>query len=267
MESYVALLSRALLLGDSPTTRDKFAAIAIATVFYWVAFWGLKPLLLAVVPVLSKKSRKDQLSAMVRLPSLINCVFVVPLAWYLLATDHQLASDRFFSQSRGGNVLVALAAGFFVFDLTHSVFDFQGVPFFLHAVLCSAVYCLALLLPFCQYYGCVFLLFELSTVWLNVMWYVKFVFDLSDKSLVYRICATMFAISFFAARIVYGNYNNVFFFADVWRRLDEFNVPVLALFLTANVILTLLNAYWFWRIISVIIMGKKINKEEIAGKE
>jgi hypothetical protein len=42
---------------------------------------------------------------------------------------------------------------------------------------------------------------------------------------------------------------------------------LLVLFVGANVILTLLNLYWFWRIIAVIVLKKPIKKEEIAGSE
>ncbi len=268
MEGYVALLAQALRLDHAGVTvSDKLVAIAIAAALHWTVFWGAKPLLFFLVPVLRSKSRKDQLSAMVRVPSLLNCALVVPVAFHLLRTDRALDADRFFGSSTGGNVLMALAAGFFVFDLTHSMFDFQGLPFLVHAVLCSAVYCLALTLPYVQYFGCVYLLFELSTVWLNAMWFVKFVYGLPEKSLVYRVCAAAFALTFFASRIVFGKYSNYVFYRELLLRYHEQHAPVTALFVFANVALTVLNHYWFYRVISVIVMGKAIKKEEIAGKE
>lgn len=59
----------------------------------------------------------------------------------------------------------------------------------MHAILCSGVYTLSFYLPYCQFYGVVFLLFEISTVFLNAMWYVKFVWKFPDSSPIYRIVA------------------------------------------------------------------------------
>ncbi len=42
---------------------------------------------------------------------------------------------------------------------------------------------------------------------------------------------------------------------------------VSVIYALANVTLTILNIYWFWRIIAVVLMGKKFNKEEVTGKE
>lgn len=39
------------------------------------------------------------------------------------------------------------------------------------------------------------------------------------------------------------------------------------LYILISAILTILNLYWFWRIIAVILMGQKFSKEEIAGKD
>lgn len=120
----MGLLARVFMVpAGQPTPREAATSIAIIAALYWAVFWASGPLL---KPLLRSMRRKDQLSAMVRIPSLLNCLFVVPLAWHLLATVPQsLPEERIFSRSLGGNTVTALAAGFFVFDLSHVLFDFQ----------------------------------------------------------------------------------------------------------------------------------------------
>jgi hypothetical protein len=44
----------------------------------------------------------------------------------VLRTDLVLAQDRFFARTLEGSVVAAVAAGFFVFDLSHSCYDYQA---------------------------------------------------------------------------------------------------------------------------------------------
>lgn len=146
--------------------------IGSVALVYWLTFLGCQPLLFRFIPVLRKKSRKEQLSAFVRIPSTLNCLVVCSLGAFNLLFDEALSQDRVFGHSMGGRITAVVAAGYFVFDLTHSLYDYQGFAFLLHAVLCTAVFSGALR-PFVQYYACVYLLFETSTFFLNLIWFVK----------------------------------------------------------------------------------------------
>ncbi len=167
MDAVVGALQGLFLQQKVPTLLGSALSISLVATTYWIIFALLaRPLVFALAPSLRKKSRKDQLGAFVRIPSLVNCAIEVPLGLYLLRTDAALRADRLFGHSVGGSVLSMLAAGYFLFDVTHSLYDYQGPLFLVHGVLCAFVYSGALR-PFVQYYACVYLMFEASTVFLN----------------------------------------------------------------------------------------------------
>ena len=69
--------------------------VAAVAASYWVVFFISGPLCLALFPRLRQKSKKDQLGAFIRIPSLLNCAIVVPAALYILLVDSQgLALNR-----------------------------------------------------------------------------------------------------------------------------------------------------------------------------
>ena len=123
----------------------------------------------------------------------------------------------------------------------------------MHAVLCGAVYLSALCLPMVQYYGAVFLLFELSTILLNVGWFVMNVYDYPSSSLLMKSVNAAFALSFFACRLLYGNYQSYWFFLDMAQlyRSHGFSWGML-LFCSANLLLAGLNFFWFYKIIRMV---------------
>lgn len=215
--------------------------MVLVALAYWAVFALAAPLCLGLVPSLRTRPRKEQLGAFIRVPSLVNCLvrgggvvvagsltrgfsqLVTALGSHLLF-DPALVADRLHGRSPGGDLISLLAAGYFLFDVTHACFDYQGLAFLMHAAFCLCIFTAAIQ-PFCQYYAVVFLFFEVSTVrggsggvgcalgpsdlrtkiFLNVMWYIKYVFDVSESHVLYRAVAALFAVSFFLARIAMGN--------------------------------------------------------------
>lgn len=75
-------------------------------------------------------------------------------------------------------------------------------------------------------------------------------------------------MTFFLARVCFGNYHNVFFFRDMAQIGAQVgSLPVFWGFVLACSALSVLNLYWFWRIIAVILFGSALKKEEIAGRD
>ena len=71
--------------------------------------------------------------------------------------------------------VIGVAIGYFAWDLFICVRYGFGVAFFIHAVLCLSLYSYAVgtVPPFLLYYGCVFLVWEVSTPFLNARHLMK----------------------------------------------------------------------------------------------
>ena len=116
--------------------------------------------------------------------------------------------------------------------------------------------------PFANYYGINFVLYELSTPFLNIHWFM-------DKSGLsgtkWQLVNGLFLITcFFSCRIVWGWYQSINLYRDVWstwatdcstnvhlgeqdveRHRRKVDVWLTLVFLAANTILSCLNLYWF----------------------
>lgn len=231
--------------------------IGVSAAFYWGVFFLSGPLCLALFSPLRHKERKEQLGAFIRVPSLVNCAIVVPLASYILLFDAASLPDRVRSTSLLSSALLSSAAGYFVFDVMHAAYDYHGPAFLAHGLLCSTVYALALLTPFVHYYGTVFLLYEVSTIFLNIGYFLKSVYEYPSNSPLMMLVNILFALAFLLCRLVYGTYESYFFFLDM-RELIRVQGglslhPIL--FGLINILLGCLNIFWFSKIVKMIVGG------------
>ena len=219
---------------------------------WWALFWASGPVCLWLCPPLRGASRREQMQAFVRLPSLVNCLVATGMALaILLDTSSPLLADRIDAVSPVSSALYCVATGYFLFDVAESFVDYHGHAFLAHGVLCSFVYGLALFVPILHYYGAVFLMFEASTVFLNIGWFIKSVYKYPATSLPMIVVNACFAVSFFLARIVFGFYQSYYFFVDIFAlRAAEGSIrPVLYFFMATNVFLCSLNVFWFYKIL------------------
>ena len=126
--------------------------------------------------------------------------------------------------------------------------------------------------PFANYYGVVFVLYAMSTPFLNLHWYFdKCNMTGGNAQLVNGIALL---VTFFGSRLVWGTYQSVKVYQDLGHilRTHEFEIKsatpgsamtrfskeqVLPLwlaytYLASNTLLMLLNFYWFWRMIDTV---------------
>lgn len=124
--------------------------------------------------------------------------------------------------------------------------------------------------PFLNYYGLNFVLYELSTPFLNVHWFLdKCGMTGSRFQLVNGIALIA---SFGASRLVWGTYQSVNMYRDVWQALKtpgELPVPPwLALaYVLANTILSGLNFWWFSRMVVTVRKRFQKPREQVNKKE
>jgi hypothetical protein len=126
-------------------------------------------------------------------------------------SEQELLADKLFGTTYYTRSLVAYACGYFLWDTVISIYyiDVTGPPFVFHGFACFSVFFLSYVcrfnqLPFAQHYGGVFLMFEWSTVFLNIHWFC-------DKtgmtgSTFQWVNGVILIIAFFVARLCYGTY-------------------------------------------------------------
>ena len=103
-----------------------------------------------------------------------------------------------------------------------------------------------------MYFGSIFLMFEASTPFLNIIWFC----DKTDMTggVVQMIAGVLLIISFFLVRIVCGLY----FSAQYYIAISAVGVDKLIVGYTlANVILNTLNLVWFKKIIMTVLARRK----------
>jgi hypothetical protein len=73
--------------------------------------------------------------------------------------------------------------------------------------------------PFVNFYGCTFILYELSSPFLNFHWFFDKLDMTGSKPQLYNGIALL--ITFFSCRLVWGTYQSVRVYQDVWKALHN----------------------------------------------
>ena len=129
--------------------------------------------------------------------------------------------------------------------------------------------------PFANYYGVAFVLYAMSTPFLNLHWY----FDKCNMTggTAQLVNGIALLTTFFGSRLVWGTYQSVMVYQDILAVLQQdatdglgskagigesgvmhfSDGKVLPLWLAytylgSNTLLTVLNFYWFWRMIETV---------------
>ena len=125
-----------------------------------------------------------------------------------------------------------------------------------------------------NFYGPTFILYELSSPFLNFHWFFDKLHMTGSRPQWYN--GILLLASFFGCRLVWGSYQSLRVYADVWSALHIENTGVLekawgvgdemmryatganvptwlgAVYLSSNVVLNTLNFYWFGKMIETI---------------
>ncbi|KAI8928230.1 TLC domain-containing protein [Entophlyctis helioformis] len=175
----------------------------------------------------------------------------IPLLAAPLFFTKELADDKLFGYTYYAGVVYAIACGYFLWDTLVSLYYIQesGIGFVVHGLACFTVFTFSFR-PFLQYYGSVFLMFEISTIFLNIHWFCDKT-GLTGSRLQW-INGMILLAAFFFVRIVFGLYQSGHFFYTCFQRWEEVPVHMFLLYAVANVILNGLNLFWFTRMISSV---------------
>lgn len=160
--------------------------------------------------------------------------------------------ERVFGQTPYGAMLASLATLYFIWDAAISLL-YSGFGFFIHGLVSTIVFGIGVY-PYILYYAPIFLLFELSNPFLNLRWFgIKFPGWFGDK---FQLINNIVLITiFFFARLFWGWYQVINLAFDFYavRHDPRFNLAFTVIILLCNLVLDVLNIYWFYRMILVAI--------------
>lgn len=219
---------------------------------------------------------KTRINFDVHIVSMVQCIIsilaIVPMwnnpMWQNRAWDHDTAVLGAYPY---GGFVGAISIGYFVWDLYVCLKHLHlfGVGFLFHAFAALFVFG-STLRPFCMPWIPGFLIFELSTPFVNINWFASRVSTGKTCEKVIIVNGILLLITFFSVRIVWGFYAVVLVAADMlatWGKVSRF-FPCITLAL--NVLLDILNLFWFYK---MLLLAKKKGKRtplqtanEIADK-
>jgi len=211
-------------------------------------------------------SRRNKANWDIHVVSLIQSTLVSVLSFYAMYVDKERSEmdskQRVWGYTGMIGMVQAFGAGYFIWDLLVSAqyVSIFGVGLLVHAICALAVFMLGFR-PFVNYYAPVFLLYELSSPFLNFHWFMdKLQMTGSLLQLINGLC--LLAV-FFGCRLVFGTYSSYRVACDIysaWANPPEDmiiqgqQIPTwLAItYALSNFTLNCLNFYWFSKMIDAL---------------
>ncbi|KAK0730768.1 TLC domain-containing protein [Lasiosphaeris hirsuta] len=208
---------------------------------------------LVVSPILStwlfpshypRHSRGKKVNWDAHVVSLVQSTLINILALWVIITDEERATmnweQRIWGYTGASGMIQSLAAGYFVWDLVTTVafIDVFGLGLLAHASSALAVYSFGFR-PFLNYYASVFILYELSTPFLNIHWFFDKLNMTGSRAQLYNGIALL--ITFASCRLVWGTYQSAIVYSDMWNAVNNSPSPeyvVTAAAAAANATLT-----------------------------
>ncbi|EJD05690.1 DUF887-domain-containing protein [Fomitiporia mediterranea MF3/22] len=194
------------------------------------------------------KTRRDRNNWNIRVVSLVHALVIIPLAFRNVSLP-ALDADRAFGWDSRQGLLGGIACGYFIWDTLESLWHFTDIGFVVHGLACLLIYMLSFK-PFIAYYGPRFLLWELSTPFLNFHWFLD---KMNLTGSIFQLINGLFLLSTFAGvRLIYGSYQSIAFYRTLYSIRNEVPLAVLLTFGIGNVILNGLNVFWFFKMIDAL---------------
>ncbi|KAG9231126.1 TLC domain-containing protein [Amylocarpus encephaloides] len=275
LQQLVTPLCNALHLYSLPLHIHEILAVFI---LYHVIFEYLSPLFSGFF--LEKQytglSRESKLRWNMHCVSMVQSVGISLLALWVMAMDTERQSmnheERMWGYTGSAGMVQAFATGYFLFDLTVMIrcLDVFGIGMLTHAASCIVTYTLGFR-PVFNYYGCVFMLYEMSTPFLNIHWFFDKLGMTGTKAQLYNGIALVSV--FFSCRLVWGAYSSFNIYRDVWNAIHfdasatrlstndsmmmygrDRSLPMwlIIIYMGGHVILQLLNVFWLGKMIAAI---------------
>jgi len=244
----ISSLAAASGLRELPTHLSTFIASVLAfTALHLVLAPGISRAALgrARWAALTPRTRRGWSTHVV---SLVHAVVVIVLAGGALDSP-VLDAERVLGWDACAGRPLSVAAGYFLWDTVVSAAQFDDVGFLVHALACFTIY-FAAFKPFLAYYAIRFLLWELSTPFLNIHWFLD---KLGKTGTRLQLVNGVFLLATFASmRLVYGPYMSYQFFRSILAERERIHPAAFVAIVLGNIVLNALNILWFSKMIGAL---------------
>ncbi|KAF1802487.1 TLC domain-containing protein [Mucor lusitanicus] len=196
----------------------------------------------------------------VHVVSTVHCIVVVLGSFFIFA-DNSLNQDRVFGYVRWAADIYSISCGYFLWDTIIAIYfyKYQGISMVFHGVASFSVFIFSFR-PFVNYYGAIFLMYELSTIFLNFHWFMDKLNWTGSK--IQLVNGVILLLTFFFARIVFGTYMSYKMWSDVYAVKDDVPLRYWIVYGVANFVTTCLNVWWFSQMIAML--RKRFPAKEVA---
>ncbi|KAJ4360617.1 uncharacterized protein N0V89_001183 [Didymosphaeria variabile] len=158
----------------------------------------------------------------VHIVSFVQSTVICVLALWVMANDEERSEMNWAGKVHGytgaGGLIQAFAGGYFLWDLVITVQNINvfGLGMLAHAVSALFVFSLGFR-PFVNFYAPTFILYELSSPFLNIHWFCDKLKMTGSKVQLYN--GIILLCTFFGCRLCWGTYQSVRVFYDVYRAI------------------------------------------------
>lgn len=239
---------------ETELISNNLHTLVFGIALYTLIFQLSKLLLLIPSVVEPLKNRKNRLDLCVRVVSFIQAIIICTLGIPVFGNRY-LAKDHVFATTPYSKFYTSMALSYFIWDTVVSAVYVQyfGLGFLIHGIVSTMVFYIAVDYSFIQYYSAIFLLFEISTPCLDIRW-VGLKYEVLSET--FKLINNIILILiFFFIRICWGWYQVSRLAVDLYgaRNSEGFTMVGAGIILSCNMVLDLLNVYWFAKMMTVAI--------------
>lgn len=156
----------------------------------------------------------------VHIVSFVQSTLICALALWVMWADDQrrdmTVTERIHGYTGASGLIQAFAEGYFLWDLVVTVQNVHifGIGMLFHAICALGAFSLGFR-PFVNHYTCTFILYELSSPFLNIHWFCDKL-NLTGSTL-QLINGVILLFTFLSCRLVWGTYQSVKVFVDIYH--------------------------------------------------
>ncbi|KAF1912715.1 TLC domain-containing protein [Ampelomyces quisqualis] len=168
----------------------------------------------------STLNARTKLNWDVHVVSFVQSVVICTLAIWVMWADTERSDmdtrERVHGYTGASGLIQAFAGGYFLWDLVITAQNFKifGIGMLFHAISALCVFSLGFR-PFVNFYAPTFILYELSSPFLNIHWFCDKL-DMTGSTLQF-VNGIVLLFTFFSCRLCWGTYNSYRVFVDVYR--------------------------------------------------
>lgn len=200
---------------------------------------------------------RTQLNFDIHLVSMFQCILSIlmcgPMWNHPFRLNHAIEPhNAIFGYTPYAGLVAAVTIGYFVWDIYVCIryFLLFGWGFLFHGVAAGYVFVCALG-GFCMPWMPAFLLFELSTPFVNINWFASHLPEGTISNAVVMINGLLLLVVFFFVRLVWGVYAVWVVAHDMVAVGLELDLLLPLLILPLNIMLNALNVFWFYKMVKI----------------